>query len=123
MTKRQVGMLGLIGFMVYTGIYIFVYLWRSFRIDIPDGVTATGIWHGDPFARAILVALLFLIGLVVVLHFSLLRSQGSAGQVQLRPDLHEWLVEQADETNEVPSRLADRAVAAYRSRLEGTRLS
>jgi hypothetical protein len=121
MKGRQVAILALVGFMAYTGVYIFIYLWRSFRIDAPDGVEAVGIWHGDPFARAILVAVLFLTGLVVVLHVSLVRRQGSAGQIKLRGDLHEWLVEQADEMNELPSHLADRAIASYRARLEGSR--
>ncbi len=121
MKGRQVAILALVGFMAYTGLYIFVYLYRSFRIDGPDGVQAVGIWHGDPFARAILVAVLFLMGLVVVLHVSLVRRQGSAGQIRLRGDLQEWLVEQADEMNELPSHLADRAIASYRARLEGTR--
>lgn len=121
MRGRQVAILALVGFMAYTGVYIFVYLWRSFRVDAPDGVNAVGIWHGDPFARAILVAVLFLIGLVVVLHVSLVRRQGGTGQIKLRPDLHQWLIEQADEMNEMPSHLADRAIASYRARLEGTR--
>lgn len=121
MRRRQIAVLALVGFMVYTGVYIFIYLWRSFRIDEPDGINAVGIWHGDPFARAILVAVLFLIGLVVVLHVSLLRRQGGSGQIKLRPDLNQWLIEQADEMNETPSHLADRAVASYRARLEGTR--
>ena len=121
MKGRQLATLALVGFMTYTGAYIFIYLWRSFRIDAPDGVNAVGLWHGDPFVRAILVAVLFLTGLVVVLHVSLLRRQGGSGQIKLRPDLHEWLVEQADEMNEMPSHLADRAIASYRARLEGTR--
>lgn len=121
MNRRQIAVLALVGFMVYTGAYIFIYLWRSFRIDEPDGINAVGIWHGDPFARAILVSVLFLTGLVVVLHVSLLRRQGGKGQIKLRRDLHVWLVEQADEMNELPSHLADRAIASYRARLEGTR--
>ena len=72
MKGRQIATLALVGFMVYTGVYIFIYLWRSFRIDEPDGVNAVGLWHGDPFARAILVSVLFLMGLVVVLHVSAL---------------------------------------------------
>ena len=79
------------------------------------------LWHGDPFARAILVSVLFLMGLVVVLHVSLVRRQGGSGQIKLRRDLHEWLIEQADEMNELPSHLADRAVASYRAQMEGTR--
>lgn len=122
MKLRQIAVLALVGFMTYTGVYIFIYLWRAFRIEAPDGVTATGIWHGDPFARAILASVLFLVGLVVVLHVMLVRRQGGAGQIRLRRDLHEWLIEQADELNELPSHLADRAIASYRSRLEGTRV-
>ncbi len=121
MKKRQLAVLSLMGFMAYTGAYIFIYLWRAFRIDEPENIQYVGIWHGDNFARAILVSLLFLIGLVVVLHVSMLRRQGRAGQIQLRSDLQQWLVEQADEMNEDPSRLADRAIATYRSRMDGTR--
>jgi hypothetical protein len=122
MKSRQIAILTLIGFMLYTGAYIFIYLWRSFRIDAPDDVNAVGLWHGDPFARAVLVAVLFLTGLVVVLHVSLLRRKGGSGQIRLRSDLHEWLIAQADEVNEMPSHLADRAIASYRAQLEGTRV-
>ncbi len=60
--KRQlsvvalIGLLGLLSFLVYTGVYIFVYLFRAFRTVEPSDRVG-GIWHGDPFARAIFVAI------------------------------------------------------------------
>jgi len=119
--KRLIAILSLVGFVIYTGVYIFVYLWRSFRIDRPEGLEYVAVWHGDNFSRAILVAVLFLIGLVVVLHLSLLRRQGRAGQITLRSDIQQWLVEQADETNDDPARLADRIIGTHRARTEGAR--
>lgn len=110
----------LVGFLAYTGAYIFVYLWRAFRVDAPDEVPAVQIFHGDPFARAILVAVLFLIGLVVLVYIAIARQHGlRAGQVTLRSDLYAWLQEEAEGANEEPSRLAERAIAAYRARMEG----
>ncbi len=35
MNKRQIAILSLVGFVGYTGVYIFIYLWRSFRIEEP----------------------------------------------------------------------------------------
>ncbi|MBI4260525.1 MAG: hypothetical protein HY658_08160 [Actinobacteria bacterium] len=120
--KRKIALAGLVGFLAYTGSYIFVYLWRAFRVDLDRSPDAVVIWHGDPFARSILVAVLFLIGLVVLVYVSLSRQHGArAGTVRLRDDLWEWLEHEADETNDRPERVAERAVAAYRSRLEGSR--
>ena len=121
MNKRRFAILSLVGFVVYTGVYIFVYLWRSFRIDEPTNLQHVAIWHGDNFSRAILVAVLFLIGLVVTLHLSQLRRQGDAGSITLRSDIREWLIYQADETNDDPSRLADRIIGSHRARIEGSR--
>ncbi len=121
MNKRLIAILSLVGFVIYTGVYIFVYLWRSFRIDRPDNLQFVAVWHGDNFSRAILVAVLFLIGLVVMLHLALLRRQGRAGYITLRSDIQEWLVDQADETNDDPSRLADRIIGTHRARIEGSR--
>ncbi len=123
MNKRVIAILSLIGFVVYTGVYIFIYLWRSFRIAEPENLQYVAIWHGDNFSRSILVAILFLIGLVVMLHLSLLHRQGRAGDITLRSDIQEWLITQAEETNEDPSRLADRAIGTYRARIEGVRTS
>ncbi len=112
----------LTGFLAYTGIYIFVYLWRAFGQEKLEVVRNAGIWQGDPFARAILVSVFFTIGLVVLVYAAITRQQGTQpGQVRLRPDLWAWLERESAETNESPSRLAERAIAVYRSRLEGTR--
>ncbi len=121
MNKQRIAILSLVGFVVYTGVYIFVYLWRSFRIDEPENLQFVAVWHGDNFSRAILVAVLFLIGLVVTLHLSQLRRQGNAGSITLRSDIREWLIFQADETNDDPSRLADRIIGTHRARIEGSR--
>jgi len=119
--KQRIAILSLVGFVIYTGIYIFIYLWRSFRIVEPENLQFVAVWHGDNFSRAILVAVLFLIGLVVTLHLSQLRRQGNAGNITLRSDIREWLILQADETNDDPSRLADRIIGTHRARIEGSR--
>ncbi len=123
--KRQlpavalVGLLGLISFLIYTGIYIFVYLFRAFRIDEPVTGDYVQLWHGDPFARAILVSVLFLIGLVVLLWVAVSRGNivNRGQQVRFRSDLWDWLVEQGELTNKAPERVAERAVSAYRARV------
>lgn len=125
--KRQlsvvalVGLLGLVAFLVYTGVYIFVYLFRAFRTVDPVDGRVVEIWHGDPFSRAILVSILFLIGLVVLLWVGITRGNivSRGQQVRFRSDLWAWLVEQGELTNEAPERVAERAVSAYRARLEG----
>ena len=53
--KRVLALIALVCFLIYTGVYIFVYLFRAFRIPDSTGEVVQ-IWHGDPFARAILVA-------------------------------------------------------------------
>ena len=125
--KRQlsmgamVGLLGLLTFLVYTGVYIFVYLFRAFRTPDPVPAEVIQVWHGDPFMRAILVAILFLIGLVVLLWVGITRGNivSRGQQVRFRSDLWAWLVDQGELTNEEPERVAERAVSAYRARLEG----
>lgn|GEM_PF-3352835 len=120
--KRKLPLVALAGFLAYTGVYIFVYLWRAFRIRATGDVRPVLIWHGDPFARAIFVAVLFLIGLVILVYVAIARSHGfRAGQVRLRQDLWDWLVKESEETNESPSRLAERALVAYRTRMDGLR--
>ncbi len=118
--KRLIALTALVCFLVYTGLYIFVYLFRAFRI--PEGSSgAVQIWHGDPFARAILVAVFFMIGLLVVLFVMLMRPGAHrAGSMAVRPDLWQWLVEQGDRTNEAPDRIGERAIAVYRARITGT---
>ncbi|MEE8498720.1 MAG: hypothetical protein V3S62_09305 [Acidimicrobiia bacterium] len=121
MNKQRIAILSLVGFIIYTGVYIFVYLWRSFRVDEPANLQYVAVWHGDNFSRAILVSILFLIGLVVTLHLSQLRREGNAGSIALRSDIREWLIFQADETNDDPSRLADRIIGTHRALIEGSR--
>jgi hypothetical protein len=67
------------------------------------------------------VAILFLIGLVVLLWVGITRGNvvSRGQQVRFRSDLWAWLVDQGDLTNEAPERVAERAVSAYRARLEG----
>lgn len=117
--KRLLAVIALVCFLIYTGVYIFVYLFRAFRLPEAEGVTVQ-IWHGDPFARAILVSVFFMIGLLIVLFLMLMRPGAHrAGTVRVRPDLWEWLVEQGERTNEAPERIGERALAIYRARIEG----
>lgn len=118
--RRTLAMLALVIFLIYTGTYIFVYLFRAFRLPAPNGGPVQ-IWHGDPFARAILVSVFFMIGLLVVLFVMLMRPGAHrAGTVSVRPDLWQWLVEQGKRTNEPPERIGERAIAVYQARVEGT---
>ena len=118
--KRVLALIALVCFLIYTGSYIFVYLFRAFRLPEPTG-GAVQIWHGDPFARAILVAVFFMIGLLIVLFVMLMRPGAHrAGSMAVRPDLWQWLVEQGDRTNEPPERIGERALATDRARIAGT---
>ena len=118
--KRTLALIALIIFLIYTGSYIFVYLFRAFRLEEPTAGTVQ-IWHGDPFARAILVSVFFMIGLLVVLFVMLMRPGAHrAARIAVRPDLWEWLVAQGERTNEAPERIGERAIASYRARIEGT---
>lgn len=120
--KRLVSITVLVGFLVYTGSYVFVYLFRAFRIAEPADNAVVRIWHGDPMIRAVLVAVLFCIGLVMLLLVLLDRDAGTrSGSVRLRSDLSDWIEERADSTSETPDAVADRAVASYRAALEGGR--
>ena len=117
--KRTLALVSLIIFLVYTGTYIFVYLFRAFRLPEPAGGPVQ-IWHGDPFARAILVAVFFMIGLLIILFIMLMRPGAHrAGSISVRGDLWEWLVDQGDRTNEAPESIGERAIATYRARIEG----
>lgn len=118
--KRMLALLALIGFLVYTGIYIFVYLFRAVRLPHPDSPPVQ-IWQGDPFARAILVSIFFMIGLLIVLFVMLMRPGAHReGKMSVRPDLWQWLVEQGERTNEAPERIGERAIANYREKIEGS---
>lgn len=114
--RRTFAVLVLVGFLVYTGVYVFVYLFRAFRLEEPASDAVVYLWHGDPMTRAILVAVLFAIGLLLLLFVSLAGSSyRRAGKIEVRSDLWEWLVERGEETNEAPERIAERALAMYRS--------
>ena len=115
--KRTLAVLVLVGFLVYTGVYVFVYLFRAFRLGDPAEVVTVYVWHGDPMIRAVLVAVLFAIGLLLLLFVSLNRATfRRVGSIRIRPDLWEWLVRRGEETNEAPERIAERALASYQSR-------
>jgi hypothetical protein len=121
--KRTLGLLVLLGFLVYTGAYVFVYLFRAFRLPEPATNETVSIWHGDPMTRAVLAAVLFAIGLLILLFVSLNQAQfRKEGSVRLRPDLWDWVNRRAEETNETPQRITERSIAAYRDHLdEGVR--
>lgn len=119
--KRTLALVALICFLIYTGIYIFVYLFRAFRLPEPVTSDTVQIWHGDPMTRAILVSVFFMIGLLVVLFVMLMRPGAHrAARITVRPDLWGWLVEQGRRTNEAPERIGERAIAAYQARIEGS---
>ena len=119
--KRALALLALICFLIYTGTYIFVYLFRAFRLPEPVTSDTIQIWHGDPLARAILVSVFFMIGLLFMLFFMLMRpGPHRAARITIRPDLWEWLVQQGQRTNEAPERIGERAIASYQARIDGT---
>lgn len=120
-----IGVLGVVIFMLYTGAYIFIYMFRAFQTPNPVPGEVVEVWHGDPMTRAVFVAVLFLIGLLILVWFGLTRGEViSAGKaIRLRSDLWAWLVQQGDATNESPERVAERAIGAYRARLEGVSTS
>jgi len=118
--KRTLALLALVGFLIYTGVYIFVYMFRAFRLPEPGPATVQ-LWHGDPFARAILVSIFFMIGLLIVLFVMMMRPGAHReGRMAVRPDLWQWLVEQGERTNEAPDRIGERAIASYRAKIEGS---
>jgi hypothetical protein len=78
------------------------------------------VWHGDPMTRALLAAVLFIIGLILLLLLAVARSEvRRTGSVKVRPDLWEWVTTRAAETNEPEERIVDRAIAWHRDRLGG----
>jgi hypothetical protein len=121
--KRILPLLALIGFLAYTGIYIVVYLVRAFRVGDPVPGEVVQVWHGDPFMRAILVTTLFVLGLLVLIGYvEIMRVARRSGHgVKVRADLWDWVAERSDDTGEPIEEIVDRAVAAYRDRLESTR--
>ena len=118
--RRTLTIIVLAGFLVATGIYLFIYLFRAYRLPEPAAETTVYIWHGDPMIRAVLLAILFLIGLVLLLFVSVLStSSRRPGSVRVRPDLWAWVSDRAEDTNEDPARIVERAIAQLRSDVEG----
>jgi hypothetical protein len=118
--KRTLATISLAGFLAFTGIFLFVYLFRAFRLPAPAGEATVYVWHGDPMTRALLAAVLFAIGLILMLILAVARSEvRTAGSVKVRPDLWEWVTTRAEETNEAPERIVDRAISGHRDRLGG----
>ena len=117
--KRVLGILTLGGFMLYTSIYLFVYLTRAFRIDRPRPLEYVGLYHGDNFTRVLLVALLFIIGEIFVLYLVLAARRPH--RIDVRADLWRWLRSREELTGEPASVIAERAISQYRFRLEGGR--
>ncbi len=118
LNRRTVAMLTLVAFLIATGAYIFIYLFRAFEAETAGGRPLVGIWHGDNFSRTILVAIFFLIGEVFVVYLALSR-QRRAGSVNLRPDIWTWLTTRSRLTGESEEHIAERAISLYRLRLEG----
>lgn len=118
--RRTLAVVVLVGFLAASAVYLFIYLFRAFRLPAPANDVTVQVWHGDPMIRALLIAILFLIGLVLLLFVSISTSVARrTGSVQIRTDLWEWLKQQAEETNEDPNRIAERALAQYRQDVEG----
>jgi len=115
--KRLLTLIALLGFLVYTGVFVFVYLFRAFRLPAPVDEQVVLVWHGDPMTRAVLAAVLFAIGLLMLLFLSLSsdRRRGD-DHVRIRSDLAEWVNQRAEDTNETPGRVTERAIAAYKDR-------
>ena len=116
--KRLITLIALLGFLLYTGIFVFVYLFRAFRLPEPVDQQVVFIWHGDPMTRAVLAAVLFGVGLLMLMFLSLNSEERSGdSNVRIRSDLADWVNRRADDTNESPSRVTERAIAAYKDRL------
>ena len=115
--RRLTGALTLGGFMAFMGVYVFVYMTRSFRIDRPQPLEYVGIYHGDNFARVLLVGVLFLMAEVFVVYLAITTRRPH--RVDLRVDLWRWLKAREELTGEPADVIAERAVAQYRLRLEG----
>ena len=116
-TRRLIGTLTLGAFMAYMAVYVFVYLTRSFSIERPRPLEYVGIYHGDNFARVLLVAVLFLMAEVFVVYLAITNRRPH--RVDLRVDLWRWLKAREELTGEPAEAIAERAVAQYRLRLEG----
>ena len=57
--RRTLAVVVLVGFLVATAIYLFIYLFRAFRLPEPANDVTVQVWHGDPMIRALLIAIVF----------------------------------------------------------------
>ncbi|MGH9026146.1 MAG: hypothetical protein ACRDWD_08525 [Acidimicrobiia bacterium] len=115
--RRTVALVILGVFLLYTGVFFFVYLARAFRLESPENAPVVNVYHGDNFLRALLVLLLFLIGEVFVVYLAVAARRDQS--VNVRRDLWSWLRSREQLTGEPADRIAERAISAYRTRLEG----
>jgi hypothetical protein len=115
--RRTLALIALGAFLLYTGAYFFVYLARAFRLERPEDAQVVNVYHGDNFLRALLVLLLFLIGEVFVVYLAVASRRDQ--NVSVRRDLWSWLRAREQLTGEPADRIAERAIVAYRTRLDG----
>jgi hypothetical protein len=108
----------LVAAMLYTGVYVIVYLARAFDVDQALPGQLVGLHHADNFSRTLLVGLFFLMGEVLLVYVALARSR-RRGAVGIRKDLWQWLHAREDLTGEPADVIAERAISLYRVRLEG----
>jgi len=116
--RFKVAMGLLVAAMVYTGVYVIVYLARAFDVDQDMPGQLVGLHHADNFSRTLLVGLFFLMGEVLLVYVALARSRHT-GAVGIRKDLWQWLHTREELTGESADEIAERAISLYRVRLEG----
>jgi hypothetical protein len=116
--RKKVALVLLVGFLIYTGTYIFIYLYRAFQVPGARPENFVGLHHADEFSRTLLVGILFLIAEVFAVYIALATTRKRAS-LSVRPDLWRWLEAREELTGEAATEIADRAIASYRIRLEG----
>jgi hypothetical protein len=117
--RQRIASLLLIAAMVYTGVYVFIYLARAFDVEGAGPSQLVGLHHGDNFSRTLLVAIFFLMGEVLLVYMALARTRRRES-LSVRKDLWEWLRGREELTGEPADDIAERAIALYRTRLEGS---
>lgn len=116
--RKKIALVLLAGFMAFTGVYVFIYLWRAFQVDGIEPELYVGIHHADNFSRTLLVGILFLIAEIFAVYLAL-ASARKRNNVAVRHDLWAWLTAREELTGEPAADIAERAIASYRARLEG----
>ena len=115
---RKLTVLALAIFLTSSAGYMVVYIGRALRLDGPSE-TVVRLWHGDDFARGILLAVfvvlaVLLLGILWLSHL----VRGPAESVRIRRDLYAWVAQRAQFADESPEAVVERAVGMYRSRLD-----